>query len=57
MISWWWPMAAFFIGCFVGASALAHVYDFSRSIPKRPSDEPPSFPMADYGSVSYRSIK
>jgi hypothetical protein len=47
-------MAAFFLGCLVGASALAHVYDFARSIPKRPSGEPPSVPMADYGSINLK---
>jgi hypothetical protein len=54
VIYWQWLIAAFFLGCFVGASALAHAYDFARSIPKRPSDEPPSVPRADYGSIKLK---
>jgi hypothetical protein len=47
-------MAAFFLGCFVGAYAVERIYSFLLSIPKRPSDEPPSVPMADYRSINLK---
>lgn len=46
-----WLITSFAIGFTLGFATLAHVMHYSSLIPKRPTDEPPSEPRADYASL------